>query len=554
MRAAAFLAIWLCGAATTASAVVATRGMVSSEHALASEAGVSMLRQGGNAVDAAVAAALAVGVVNPSSCGIGGGGFMVIFHRRTNSVAALDYRETAPAAATRDMFIRDGRPVPELSLSGGLAVAVPGEVAGLVAAHRRFGVLPFATVAGPAIAYARDGFPIGSHLAETITKNLDRIRQHPELAEILLRPDGSAPAVGEPFRQTALADTLDAIAHHGRNAFYGGAVAAAIVDSVGAAGGILQRTDLASYRPKWRRPLHTRFHGYEVYSMPPPSSGGGVLIEALNILRRDDLAALEQNSVTYLHLLAGAMQFGFADRAAYYGDPDFVAVPIAMLLSEARGQRQRRLLSAATTFSPEIFGSVAGTADAGTSHLSVIDRWGNAVACTTTINTAFGSLLVAKGTGIILNNEMDDFAAQPGAPNVYGLIGSEANSIAPRKRPLSSMTPTVVVRSGNAVAALGGSGGPLITSATLQALLNTLVFRQDAATALATPRIHHQWVPPVLLVEPGIDRDRRAVLVHLGHRITESSALGAVQLVQRSPDGVLDGAADARKGGKAIGW
>ncbi len=551
---AVLFALLLLGGSTPVTAAVAERGMVSSEHALASQAGITILRQGGNAVDAAVATALAVGVVNPSSCGIGGGGFMLVFNRRSETVAALDYREVAPAAATKDMFIRDGRAVPELSLTGGLAVAVPGEVAGLITALRRFGTLPFGVVVRPAIAYARDGFPIGGHLAQAIARNVGRIRQQPDLAAILLRPDGSAPAEGDVLRQPDLANTLESIARRGRDAFYGGPVATAIVDSVRDAGGIMSRADLAAYHSAWRSPLHGQFHDYDVYSMPPPSSGGGVVIEALNILRDDELAVLEQNSATYLHLLTGAMQFGFADRAAYYGDPDFVTVPMPMLLSHTRARRQREALSAATTFSPTYFGSVAGAPDAGTSHLSVIDRWGNAVACTTTINTTFGSLLVAKGMGIILNNEMDDFAAQPGARNVYGLLGSEPNSIAPRKRPLSSMTPTLVLRKGQVVAALGGSGGPFITTATLQVLLNALVFGQDATAAVATPRVHHQWVPPVILVEPGIDAGARFGLERVGHHLSEGAEIGAVQLVLRRPDGQLDGAADPRKGGQAAGW
>jgi len=554
MWGALLLALFLVGGSEPVAAVVAERGMVSSDHILASQAGIAMLQRGGNAVDAAVATSLAVGVVNPTSCGIGGGGFMLVFNRRSETVTALDYREVAPAAATKDMFIRDGHAVPELSLAGGLAVAVPGEVAGLITALRRFGTLPFEVVAQPAIAYARDGFPIGPHLAQAIARTLERIRQRPDLAAILLRPDGSAPAEGDILRQPDLARTLEAIARSGREAFYSGSAATAIVDSVRDAGGIMTRADLAAYRPAWRVPLRGDFHGYDVYSMPPPSSGGGVVIEALNILRDDDLAVLEQNSPTYLHLLAGALQFGFADRAAYYGDPDFVTVPMPMLLSRTRARRQREALSAATTFSPTYFGSVAGAPDAGTSHLSVIDRWGNAVACTTTINTTFGSLLVAKGTGIILNNEMDDFAAQPGGRNVFGLVGSEANSIAPRKRPLSSMTPTIVLRKGQAVAALGGSGGPLITTATLQVLLNALVFGQDATASVTTPRVHHQWVPPVMLVEPGIDTGTRGALERVGQQVKEFADIGAVQLVLHRPDGQLDGAADPRKGGQAAGW
>ncbi len=537
-----------------AQAASGRNGMVSAEHRLASAAGVRILQRGGNAVDAAVATSLAAGVVNPTSCGIGGGGFMLVFEQVSGRVYALDYRESAPAAASRDMFVRDGAAVPALSVHGGLAVAVPGEIAGLFSALQRFGSLPFAVVAEPAIAYARDGFAVEPHLAESIARHLDAIGQRPALATVFLHPDGTPLRAGETLRQPALADTLERIARDGPRAFYAGPVAAAIVDSVRAAGGLMALADLASYRPVWRHPLRSQFAGDEVYSMPPPSSGGGVLIAVLNMLRGDDLLALEHNSPTYLHLLTEALQFAFADRAAAYGDPDFVRVPLPALLSQQRARRLRHRMSAAATFSPAFYGRHTLGPDAGTSHLSVVDGAGNAVACTTSINTPFGALLVAGATGILLNSTMDDFSAQPGVPNVYGLIGSEANAIAPRKRPLSSMTPTIVTRAGRVVAVAGGSGGPFIISGTLQVLLNVLAFGRDAASAVAAPRIHDQWMPPYLMIEPGIGPNERWALRRLGHHDVDAPGAAAVQLVTRSPDGSLDGAADPRKGGRALGW
>ncbi|MEO8601601.1 MAG: gamma-glutamyltransferase [bacterium] len=528
--------------------------MVAAEHRLASEAGVAILKAGGNAVDAAVATSLAVGVVNPTSCGIGGGGFMLIFDRTAHRVVALDYRETAPAAATRDMFVRDGKADPELSLHSGLAVATPGEIAGLYAAHERYGTRPFAQLAAPAIGLARDGFPIEEHLANAIAKQLDLIRARPALARILLHADGTPLTAGETLRQPDLAQTLEAIAAKGPRAFYTGPVAAGIAASVQAAGGVMTTADLAAYRALWRQPVAAPFAGYTVYGMPPPSSGGGVLITVLNELAADDLPALGQNSATYLHLLAEALQFAFADRAEYYGDPAFTAVPMATLLAPERGRALRQRINAPATHPPAYYGNRAGTADAGTSHISVVDSAGNAVACTTSINTTFGSLLVAGAHGVILNDTMDDFSAQPGVPNTFGLVGSEANAVAPNKRPLSSMSPTIVTR-GHAVAAVaGGSGGPFIISGTLQVLLNSLVFGQDAASAVASPRLHHQWTPPVLMVESGIGDGERQVLAHIGHRVIDAPMAAGVGLVTRAPDGTLDGASDARKGGQAVGW
>lgn len=532
-------------------------GMVAADHRLASQAGLEMLQRGGNAVDAAVAAAFAVGVVNPASCGIGGGGFMLIYLARSGRAVALDYRETAPAAASRDMFVRNGEVVPDLSRRGGLAVAVPGEVAGLATALRRYGKLPLAAVLEPAIRYARDGFAVGAHLAGEISATRATLRSDPALARTFLHPDGSPLQAGETLHQPELAATLQRLGAEGPQAFYGGTIAQRIAQSVQTAGGVLSASDLSQYRPQWRQPLRGRHNGKTVITMPPPGSGG-VLLEILGIMRHDDLATLGQHSPTYLHLLAEAMQHGFADRARFYGDPDFARVPLDRLLGPPNTTVLRQRMRAAGVLDHAAYGSsipagAAAAADGGTSHVSVMDAEGNAVACTTTINTAFGAALVAADTGIILNNEMDDFSAQPGVPNVYGLIGAEANAIAPRKRPLSSMTPTIVTSDGQAVLALGGSGGPLIISATTEVLLNILDFDLDATAAVAAPRIHHQWTPATLAVEPGIPPLTRLGLARHGYLVKEMNQMGVVQVVRRSA-GVFEGASDPRKGGEAIGW
>ncbi len=530
--------------------------MVAADHRLASQAGLEILQSGGNAIDAAVATSFAVGVVNPASCGIGGGGFMLIYLARSGEAAALDYRETAPAAATRDMFVRNGHAVPELSRHGGLAVAVPGEVAGLAAALRRYGTLPWSAVLAPAIRYARDGFTVEKHLAEEIASTSAGLRTDPSLAHTFLHADGSPLQAGETVREPQLAATLQRIADEGPEVFYRGAIAERIGDSVHAAGGVLTEHDIAEYRPRWRLPLWGQHAGATVITMPPPSSGGGVLLEVLGVLEHDDLPGLGQNSPGYIHLVTEAMQHAFADRARLYGDPDFVRVPLPRLLSPANTAALRRRIGTHTLpsdgYGSGITRQATARTDAGTSHLSVMDAEGNAVACTTTINTAFGSMVVAGGTGIILNNEMDDFSAQPGAPNAYRLIGTEANAVAPRKRPLSSMTPTIVLRGGEPVLALGGSGGPLIISATVEVLLNDVDFHMPAPEAVAAPRFHDQWTPPVLLVEPDL-APATSVLARYGYVVKEMDHMGAVQAVTRSA-GVFTGASDPRKGGEAAGW
>ncbi|GIW44605.1 MAG: gamma-glutamyltranspeptidase [Candidatus Binatia bacterium] len=541
-----------------ARAELAARGMVAAEHPLAARAGAAILRQGGNAVDAAVATAFAVCVVNPSSCGIGGGGFFVYYRASDHKAFALDFRETAPAALRPEAFFSSGQADPRRSQRGGLAVGVPGEVAGLALAQQRFGTLPLKTVLQPAIQLARDGFPIGAHLAQEIAKHQDEIASQPALRRWFFRADGTPRKEGDLLQLPELAQTLAAIAQHGPDAFYRGAIAREIVRAVREAGGVMSLEDLANYRPKWRDPIAGDYRDFRILTMPPPSSGGGVILAALGILRSDDLPSMGQNSSGYLHLLAETMKHVFADRARYYGDPDFVTVPVARLLDPDLTASLRRRILATRTLPPEQYGShlepsASPREDQGTAHLSVMDASGNAVACTTTINTAFGAMLVAGSTGVLLNNQMDDFALAPGTANAYGLIGGAANAVAPGKRPLSSMSPTIVLQGNRAVASLGGSGGPMIISGTLQVLLNLLAFGYDAERSVAAPRIHHQWEPAVLLVEPQIDPEVRRVLQQIGHVVKEVPMMGAIQIVRRTSSG-FEGAADPRKGGAASGW
>ncbi len=541
-----------------AAAAWGQRGMVASEHRLASQAGIEILQQGGNAVDAASATALAVCVVSPSSCGIGGGGFLVIYMARQQRAFALDYRETAPGAASPDMFVRDGNAVPELSTRGGLAVAVPGEVAGLEAALQRFGKLRLRQVLAPAIRLARDGFAVEAHLAKEMARNAEALAAHPSLARTFLHADGTPLREGETLRQPQLAATLETLAQRGAAAFYRGDIARQIIAAVRGAGGVMTERDLQAYRPRWREPLRGSFKGHDIITMPPPSSGGGVLLQVLGMLRDDGLRNLGLNTPEYAHLLSEAMTHAFADRAQYYGDPDFSPVPLDFLLAPDTLRRLRSRIADYSTGDRSSYGSGVrpqqqAAGDHGTSHLSVVDSEGNAVACTTTINTGFGAMLVAGDTGILLNNQMDDFSAQPGKPNVYGLVGAAANAVAARKRPLSSMTPTIVTKGNQVVLAVGGSGGPFIISGTLQVVLNVVEHDRSASDAVALPRLHDQWMPPVLGVEPGVETQTRDLLAAYGHSVKEIPTMGSIQAV-RVYDHAMEGAADPRKGGEAIGW
>jgi len=540
--------------ATPALATTATGklGAVAAEHRLASRAGVEILRSGGTAVDAAIAAALATGVVNPSSSGLGGGGFLVVYTAAEGRTHVIDFRERAPEAATRDFFIRKGKPDTQASKVGGKAVGVPGEAAGFALALERFGTKSFAQVAAPAIRLAQEGFTVEQHLASQIARKAPAFADRPELAKTFLHADGTPIAVGETLYRKDLAATLRLLAQQGGEAFYQGGLAADIVAAANAEGGALTGDDLHSYRALERPPLIVPFRRWQLVSVPPPSSGGGTMGEALSILSPYPLRQLGRNSPTYLHLLAESFKAAFADRARYYGDPDSVTVPLKRLLSPEHAAAIRRRLSAVRTLPSSSYGSVATASDSGTTHISVVDRFGNGAALTTSINTSFGSLVVVPGRGIILNNTMDDFSIQPGVPNAFGLIGNEANSVAPLKRPLSSMSPTLVIAADGLRLAVGASGGPMIISSTLQTALNVLIFDLDVGAAVQAPRIHHQWMPEMLGVEKALPVSVRRSLQRRGHTIREFNSIGAVQAVEvihKGDQRMVRAVSDNRKGG-----
>ena len=529
----------------TPSAAGARQGVVATENPEAAAAGVRILREGGSAVDAAIASALAICTVHPSSCGIGGGGFLVIWDPAKREASALDFREQAPAAATEALYEEDGTYVPARSRRGGLASGVPGEIRGFAEAHARFGRLPWAALFAPAIELAREGFPVSEHLAKRIAAVRKGIAAAPALAVVFLDENGEPPAAGSLLRRPHLAATFEEIAERGPDAFYEGEIADAIVAASRAHGGVLTAEDLSAYRPLWRTPLHTRYRGAEIATMPPPSSGGIALITALDTLAEYDLTSFGPASPTRWHLYAEILKHAFAWRAQSAGDPgwDEPRWP-------PRGPALRDRIRSYETLPSSAYEPIAPPPDdAGTAHISVIAPDGSGAALTTTINTTFGSLVGVPGTGIILNNEMDDFTFD--APNLFGLAPGPTNRIAPGKRPASSMTPTLAIRNGRAVVAVGASGGPLIISSTLEVLTNVLDYDMPPEAAVAAPRVHHQWMPDVLLVEGSVRPIDRRALEILGHEIREFPAIAAVSLATATADGHAAGAGDPRKGGSA---
>jgi gamma-glutamyltranspeptidase / glutathione hydrolase len=550
-----------------ASAEDFPHAVVAADHPLASAAGAEVLRGGGNVVDAAVATSFALSVVRPYSCGLGGGGFMVIWNAESQRATVLDYRERAPLAATRDMYAGADVPAAErtlLSREGGLAAAVPGEVAGLCAAQARFGRLELAAVLAPAIRLARDGWPLGEHHAATLRSVIRTFEARPEMQQrfpVLWNEylyAGRLPDVGTTIRSPQL-PALEAIRDRGAAGFYEGEVAASLLRTVREAGGIWSPEDLVDVAPVTRKPLRASVGGVALLTMPPPSSGGIALIQTLYALDEWDrthpersLVKLGHNTPGYAHVVTEAMKHAFADRAEYLGDADFVEVPIARLTSEKYGRRIAGRIDFDRTLPTTEYGRFAPVEDAGTSHLSVVDAAGNAVACTETINTLFGSYVVDPRFGIVLNDEMDDFTAIPGEKNAFGLVQSAANAVAPRKKPLSSMSPTIAVRDGRAVLAVGASGGPRIISSTLQVLLNVTRFELPVERAVALPRFHHQWLPDELLVEPPLAERLAADLRERGHSVVSRSELAVTQLAVRTQNGVA-GASDPRKHGRPAG-
>jgi gamma-glutamyltranspeptidase/glutathione hydrolase len=534
------------------TAVAARNGMVVAQEALAARVGADILKAGGNAVDAAVATGFAMAVTYPRAGNIGGGGFMVIHLARGNKNIAIDYRETAPAAITRDSFLdASGNADPQKSIASGLGVGVPGTVAGLALAHRKYGSGKFtlAQLIAPSIALARDGFIVDGDLADTFVSARPLFQKWPSSAKVFLKSDGQSYAQGDKLVQTDLADTLEAIAKSGPRAFYQGPIAEKIASAVRSAGGVMTAADLKSYRAVERTPLRGRYHGYDIVSMPPPSSGGTHLIEILNILEGYDLRKTGPASPQTAHILIEAMKRAYADRAVYLGDPDFVTVPTRALTSKRYAHNLRKTIGERATPSADIRnGDPAKAEGDNTTHYSVVDRFGNAVSNTYTLNLSYGVGLVADGTGVLLNNEMDDFAAKPGAPNAFGLVGASANAPAPRKRPLSSMTPTIVMKDGKPYLVTGSPGGSRIISTVLQVIVNVLDHEMPLADAIAAPRLHHQWLPDQVSAERGYPEATLKALAERGHNVTVRAPGTSANSILVTPDGLI-GAADSRTRG-----
>ncbi len=556
----------VCSQHLAADDALFSRGVVAADHELASEAGARMLRQGGNVVDAAVATSFALSVVRPASCGIGGGGFMVIWDAKAGKSIALDYRERAPSGVSAEMFggASDAKFPEPLSVRGGLASGVPGTVAGLCYAAEHYGTLPIATLVQPAIEYCRNGVPIDEHDIEVQSSTLQKLRRHEgyekRFAGLLhgYLNDGKPWKIGDRFHSPQLR-TLELIAQHGARGFYEGEVAASIVATVNLEHGHMKPEDLSGYKPTERAALTAEFHGATVVTMPPPSSGGIALLESLQSLsqweaaHQKSLRELGHNSPEYVQLVTEVLKHSFADRAEYLGDTDFVQVPVDRLLSSDYAKKIADRVSLEKTLKPEEYGRFFSKDDAGTSHFSVMDADGNSVACTETINLTFGSFVVVPDYGILMNNQMDDFAADPGKPNAFGLIQSAANVIEPGKRPLSSMTPTILVKDGRAIVSAGASGGPRIITATLQNLLNQTIFNMPPQAAVSSPRFHHQWSPNELLMEPALKSAVGARMIEIGHKVEAASSLAATQGTARTDSG-LQGGSDPRKHGKPAGW
>ncbi len=527
---------------------------VATAHGLATDVAAEVLRDGGHAVDAAVAAAFALAVVEPYSSGLGGGGFFVVHLADAGTQLALDARETAPAAATRDMYLSDGVVVPRLSRDGALSVATPSLVKGLAELHARCGRRPWAELVEPARRLAAEGFPVDARLRERIEIHRHRFDA---AARAVFLPGGETPAVDAILRQPDLAATLSAIRDRGAAGFHAGPVAERIVTAVQSAGGGLALSDLADYRPVWREPVRGAYRGHEVISMPPPSSGGVHLVQMLNMLRDAGLAQLPPDDPARYHRLAETMKFAYADRSLWLGDPDFTDVPVAWLTSSARADSQAALIRTDGVYPWRLCGGASTTATEGehTTHLSVVDAAGNAVAATLTVNLGFGSGMVAAGTGVVLNDEMDDFVAAPGVPNAFGLVGGDANAVAPGKRPLSSMTPTILLRDGCVFMVTGSPGGSRIITATLQTVLAVVDHGLGPADAVGLPRIHQQWRPDTLFHEPtAVATGALDVLRRLGHTPVERETVGNVQLIVVDPDGRPVAASDPRGVGKAASF
>jgi gamma-glutamyltranspeptidase/glutathione hydrolase len=532
---------------TIVSPVHAMHGMVATEQRLATQIGIDILKRGGNAVDAAVAVGFALAVVLPNAGNIGGGGFMMIHDAKSGKNIALDFREIAPAAATHDMFLdAQGNPVPGRSTYSHLATGVPGTVAGLAHALKKYGTMRLADVIAPAAKLARDGFVISETLGATLAEERNHLGQWPTSRAVFYK-DGRPLKAGEKLVQKDLAQSLDLIARDGPAAFYEGPIAQKIVAEMARHGGVISAQDLKNYRVVERQPVVGNYRGYQVMSMPPPSSGGIHIIEILNILEHYPLREYGAESAQTIHVMAEAMKLAYADRAVHLGDPDFVKVPEKGLISHAYAdQLAARIDPDHATPSSEIkAGQPQAYESDQTTHFSIADKAGNLTAVTYTLNLNFGNGVVAGGTGITLNNEMDDFSIKPGVANAFGLTGGEANAVQPGKRPLSSMSPTMVLKDGKPFLVTGSPGGSRIITTVLQIILNVIDHQMNVAEATLAPRVHHQWMPDTLRIEKGLSPDTLRLLKQQGYALSLQAPMGRTQTIQLTPNG-LYGYSDSR--------
>jgi len=536
--------------------VPATHGMVVSTNKLASEVGVEILKKGGNAVDAAVATAFALAVTYPSAGNIGGGGFMLIRWAKTGKAVMVDYREEAPGRAERDMYLDEKEEIiPDASTLGYLAIGVPGTVAGLTLALQSYGTMSLPEVMAPAIRLAEEGFVVTPSFSRSLERNAPRFSRFPSTKAVFLK-NGKPYQPGELFRQPDLARTFKLIAKEGPSAFYRGEIARLIVKEMERGGGLITLEDLAAYKVYIHQPIRGSYRGYEILSAPPPSSGGVALVELLNILEEFDLSSMGHNTTETISLMVETEKLVYADRAEYLGDPRFVHIPVQGLISKRYAAELRKKINLfhATPSDQIKHGLPTLYESEATTHFSVVDSEGIAVANTYTLNGGYGSKVVVEGAGFFLNNEMDDFSSKPGYPNMYGLIGGEANAIAPRKRMLSSMTPTILLKDGKLFMVIGTPGGSTIITTVLQVILNVIDHKMNIQEAVAAPRVHHQWTPDFLYFErdtlPG---GILKALMKRGYQIKERGSIGDAHGILVDPEtGKLLGGADPRMDGVAV--
>ena len=524
-------------------------GMAVTSHFLATKSAQEVLKKGGNAIDAAVTAAFSLAVTQPRSGNIGGGGFMLISSEQKDEVVAIDYREKAPGTATVDMFLdKDGNADSQVSRYSHLAAGVPGTVAGLAMALEQYGTISLKEAMAPAIKLAGEGFIVTPRFSDGLKAKEEMLKKWESSKRIFYKADGSYYEPGDIFIQKDLAATLKRISENGIKEFYEGKTAELLVAEMAKHGGLISMDDMKNYSPGLRTPVHGSYRGYDIYSMSPPSSGGVHVAQILNILEGYPLSEYGHNSAQTIHLMAEAMKRAYADRSMYLGDEDFVEVPLKGLTSKKYAASLREGIDTKKATPSETIapGKPLPFESNETTHFSIVDKFGNAVSNTYTINFSYGSGIVVEGAGFLLNNEMDDFSSKPGVPNAYGLIGGEANKIEPNKRMLSSMSPTIVKQDGKNFLVTGSPGGSRIITTTLQVIMNVIDHGLNVQSAVAAPRIHHQWLPDQLRVEEGLSPDTVKGLQDMGHDVKQKSAMGAIQSIMIK-DGVMYGGADPRR-------